>query len=307
MSEAESLTLRTADALAADESLAGDVEWVVEDLIPRGGLSVLYGLPKSGKSSFLAYLAACVVSGRSCLERTTELGHVVWFDLEQHVRLTRRKFIEMNAIGYAHSVYIYNGPQPTFEQFCLALAEIETKLVVVDSLSRLLPIEDENAAAETTYFLDQLVQLAHARNLAIVGIHHERKSGGDHGTGMRGSSAFLAVSDVAIRLHRAQGDPGSPKRVLECLSRYDEANTKVVCYRDGASYVAEGSYVPERRKNILKVLSHEWLDVTALHAKVGGDLRAVQKDLRYLVTQEQVSMQGDGKKGDPFLYRRRDV
>jgi hypothetical protein len=319
--ETPGLRLRTADELAADDTLRGDVRWVVPGFVPRGAVTVPYGVGKSGKSSLAAYVAACVVSGRPCLGRPVVPGAVLWLDLEQHVRLTRRKMLEAGATGHSHAVHIYNGPAPTLADVEAALVETGAVLLVVDSLSRFLRLEDENSAAEVTAALGRLVEVAHRRDVAVLAIHHDRKSGGDHGRGMRGSSAFLAAVDVAVQLKReTDGDVDDGRRRLVCVSRYDEANGTLVVRRvpdaescqhpsvDDAdsiryTYAVEGSPADVRRARVLAAVGPtEEVDAATLAQRLGVTRPAVVEDLRALHAAGALQRRGSGKKGDAFRY-----
>ncbi len=299
------LPTRTADELVADESLAGDVEWILPGLLARGALTALYGIGKGGKGTFATYVAACVVAGVPCLKEPVTATDVLWLDHEQHVRLTRRKLEEAKAFGHAHRVHVFNGPAPDSLSIVEAtIAKAQAGVLVIDSLSRFLQLEDENAAAEVTDKLGQLVELAHRTNVAVLAIHHDRKSGGDHGRGMRGSSAFLAAFDVAVHLKRESEDEQDTRRRLHSVSRYDEANRTLIVRRElDGTYSVEGSATQVRRQGVLAALtSGEELDVATLVDQLKAPRRTLVADLNALHDAGKLQRRGTGKKGDAFRY-----
>jgi RecA-family ATPase len=140
----------------ADPNLPNNVEWLVEGLVPRGGLTVVYGIGKGGKTTLLSHLAAAIVGGQEFLSRSVKEGPVLWLDLEQHVTLTRRKLDEAGAAGRPNPLHIYNGPAPRPEDVAGELTRRSAVAVVIDSLSKFLCLKDENDAAEVTARLGPL-------------------------------------------------------------------------------------------------------------------------------------------------------
>jgi hypothetical protein len=247
-SNASGLPTRTLDELLADSTLPTDVEWLVEGLIPRGGMTVVYGIGKGGKTTLLSHLAAAIVSGREFLDRSVREGPVLWLDLEQHVTLTRRKLDEAGAAGCSNPLHVYNGPAPRTDEVARELAKRGAVAVVIDSLSKYLCLKDENDAAEVTARLGPLLDLAHGANAAVIAIHHDRKSDGALGRNMRGSSAFLAAVDVAIGVKREAGDEF--RRRLDCVSRYDEVDEEISVRLTPSGYVSEQSSPALRHSTI---------------------------------------------------------
>ncbi len=300
------LPTRTADELVADESLATDVEWIVPGLVARGALTAFYGIGKGGKSTLATYVGASIVAGLPCLGEPVTACDLLWLDLEQHVRLTRRKLEEARAFGHAHRVHAYNGPSPDdWTAVEATLTHTGAGVLVIDSLSRFLQLEDENAAAEVTAQLGRLVDLVHRTNVALLAIHHDRKSGGGHGRGMRGSSAFLAAFDIAVHVKREGEDTQDPRRRLESVSRYDEGNRTVVVRREAdGRYTIEGSAQDVRRGKVLAAFTPgEELDLAAVNDRLEGVGRtALVSDLKALHDAGQLQRRGAGKRGDVFRY-----
>jgi AAA domain-containing protein len=299
------LPTRTADELVADETLAGDVEWIVPGLLARGALTAVYGIGKGGKGTLATYVAACVVSGAPCLGQAVTAGDVLWLDHEQHERLTRRKLEEAKAFGHAHKVHVYNGPAPDdFARVEATIRKTGALVLGIDSLSRFLQLEDENAAAEVTAQLGRLVDLVHRTNVALLAIHHDRKSGGEHGRGMRGSSAFLAAFDIAVHVKRETDDEQDTRRRLLSVSRYDEANqTLIVRRQEDCSYTVEGSASDVRRTEMLATFSPgDELDIDTVASNLNLPRRTAVRDLQALHGAGKLERRGTGKRGDGFRY-----
>ena len=303
-SSLDGLRTRTVEELAADPELLADIQWAVDGLIPIGSLTIVYGLPKVGKGTLVTNLAKCVAAGERWLGKATKVGNVLWLDLEQHVRLTARKFIDEGAKDLRAAIHVYNGVPPKLAQVEETIVARQPTLVVVDSLSRLLLLEDENAAAEVTAALAPIIEMAHRRNVAMVAIHHSRKSEGEFGSGMRGSSAFFAVADVAInikRMHESSEDD-TGRRKLVCISRYDEANETLVVRRDDTGYSLEESPVERRKKAVLASFGSGPMEASAVGKRVKLSRPVVYRTLSALCTEGRLLRLGAGTKTDRFTY-----
>src|SRR5262245_33223549 len=72
--------------VALGELLAEPVEeqaWVVADRLPVGGLGLLCGKPKAGKSTLTRCLALAVARGEPWLGSVTTVGPVIYLALEE--------------------------------------------------------------------------------------------------------------------------------------------------------------------------------------------------------------------------------
>jgi len=304
----ELLPTRTAAALIADASLAAGVQWIVPALLAPGSSTCLYGIGKGGKSTLATYIMACVASGGLCLGEAVVPCDVLLLDLEQHVSLTRRKFAELNLSPEASArIHVYNGP--TFDDLRrleATIRETHAGVVVIDSLSRFLQLEDENDnAAITAAWEHFMAAVVRPTNVSSLTIHHDRKSGGEHGRGMRGGSAYLAVFDVAIHVKREGEDEQDSRRRLASVSRYDEANrTFVVRREESGLYTVEGSATDVRRAEILGAFGpgEEWT-IDEIAARLpDAKRRTLIADLDTLYKTHKLSRDGKGVRGDKYRY-----
>jgi hypothetical protein len=185
-----------------------------------GGVSLISGPPKAGKSTLAAQLQRCretgarlfgawdVTTGPTLLV-TEEGGVPVVYKAEgMHALdvLDRRSAL---AAGLA-----FDGVLAVVREWG------ETNpggLVFIDTLAIWAGIEDENDAGQTTKAIAAVAAVAQAVPLAIVLVHHARKSGGEGGTAIRGSGAILATVDIGIELSRVS--PESDERYLDLIGR----------------------------------------------------------------------------------------
>jgi predicted ATP-dependent serine protease len=295
------LVTYTVDELEADPNLADGVQWVVDGLIPQGGLTILYGIGKGGKTTFLSHLAAAVVLGQPFIDRDVRQGPVLWVDLEQHLSLTKETLVNAGARG--REVHVYNGIAPDLRALEAKIREVRATLVVIDSLSKLLQLRDENDASQVNNALTPLLQMIRETNVATVAIHHDRKREGDAGRGMRGSTVFLATLDVCIGLKR-EGGTDSTQRRLEVNGRYPGAGGTFIVELTAEGYKAVGEKQSVLGADALEKLGTDSLTADEWALRLGVSRQATQKKAEQLVKEGKVTKTGTGKRGDAFRFSR---
>jgi hypothetical protein len=179
------------------------VPWVCSPIAYSGGVSMLAGPAKGGKSSLAANLQRCretggrflgtwdVATGPTLLV-TEEGGVAVVYKTDGLHRLDildRRTALE-GRLTFAQTLALIGRWSETHSG----------GLVFIDTLAIWAGIEDENDAAKVTAALGAVMALAQSTGLAIILVHHTRKGGGDHGEAIRGSGAMLGTVDIALEL-----------------------------------------------------------------------------------------------------------
>lgn len=296
--------------LSAADMLAEEVEplrWVWEPFLAEGMLALLVAFMKLGKSTLTYALAVAVAQGKPFLGFPTKQGGVLILAVEEHPRDVKRR-LRRFGMRPEDPIYAHMGPLPDSERTRNALrAFIKDNgiaLVVLDTLGRYWRVNDENDNAQVTRKLSPLLDLAHESEAAFLLVHHERKSGGEDGRGIRGASALFGLVDQALMLERRQG--GSPtQRVLRTLGRYEETPRELVVEWDGDANEYRLVGTPDGDAAKLKVwgaLSDEPQDVSALAEKTGLTKKQVRRALEALG--ESIVCEGRGVKRDPHTYRR---
>lgn len=193
--------------------------WLVEGLWGEQAVGFIGGTPKSGKSFLALELAVAVASGRPCLGRfeVPDPGPVLLFaaeDTAADVRhrvaglaRARRVDLERLAVGLiTEPVLQLDRPSHQY-RLAATLDKIRPRLLILDPLVR-LHAGDENSAADTSALLGFLRGLQREFGVALVIVHHVRKSAssGQPGQALRGSGDLHAWSDSNLFvLHRASG------------------------------------------------------------------------------------------------------
>jgi len=190
-------------------------QWLVKDWIPASATGILYGKWAAGKSFIgfdlalhLAYGMAdwhgAPLPGESC--------HVLVIAREGHQGFVNR----VDAFKKHHGL-VDDPTHLTFmrgsvsfmrdEDFGSLLQAIKSdatpyKLVIVDTVARVLPGVDMNEQQTVTTFMERISVLGQATEASTIGVHHQNKSGG-----MMGSAFFEANSDFVFEVSR-DGEDG---------------------------------------------------------------------------------------------------
>lgn len=201
-------------------SVPTEIPWRCQPLAYSGGVTLIAGPPKAGKSTLAAQLQRCSETGADfaaawtvepgpCLLVTEEGGAAVVHktgDLERLDVLDRRTALMAGL---------------KFPQVLEVVSDWSTGhpggMAFIDTLAIWAEIENENDASEASKAVAAVTSLAQTTDLAVVLIHHARKSGGDNGEAIRGSGAILATVDIAVELSRVS--PTSDSRWLDVQGR----------------------------------------------------------------------------------------
>ncbi|OGG48695.1 hypothetical protein A3C18_02415 [Candidatus Kaiserbacteria bacterium RIFCSPHIGHO2_02_FULL_54_11b] len=185
--------------------------WLVDGLIPIGGLTMFSGRPKSFKTYIMQNLAMSVVTGIPFLGRFNipEKGRVLIIDEENPRRLIRDRFRDMGMPETDEIVLLsrkgvrLDKPQ-SVEAVVDYVNELNPRLIVIDSLTK-LHSKNENQSNEMSDVFTAMKKML-ADDRAIVLIHHHNKASkqekrGD-GQSIRGSSDIFAELDAYIAVDR---------------------------------------------------------------------------------------------------------
>jgi archaellum biogenesis ATPase FlaH len=296
--------LTAADILAHEDEAVG---WVLDDYLPSGGLVILAGKPKEGKSTLTYELAMKVVKGQPFIGRSTSGGSVLILALEEHPRDVRMR---LQALGLQESDKIFvrvesvNPTRATLAALCKFVVENGIKLVVIDTLSALWRVADENDASAVTAAIQPLLVLARESGACVLLIHHARKSEGSYGDEIRGSGALFATVDVALILKRHEI---ATQRKLIGISRYADTPAELILELRDSGYVALGDPADlnkqARLERVRAALGHEPELPAAIFQRADVKRGDGYRLLNILVDQGEVIRSGSGRKGDPFLYK----
>ena len=231
------------DELAAEtEGWAG--EWLWEGLIPHGQVTLLSALWKAGKTTLLSHLFRVMGQlGTEDQPRPPFLGARVrgpYPEMDDEcptkvLVVTEESRRDWRRRGADDHVAIWSRPfgprTPTFKEWG-AFVERVTRhcrehfyLAVIDTLSGLWPVRDENDAGQVARALAPLRRVT-ATGAGVLLVHHDNKSVGPRapvGSAARGSGALPGSVDAILELGRGPGlDPSDRRRVIRASGRHPD-------------------------------------------------------------------------------------
>lgn len=182
--------------------------FLVEDLLVTPGLAVLAGKKKLGKSWMTLQLAQSVASGAPFLGKDTRQGNVVYLALEDGERRLKQRLQTQGAdsqlpIRYSTWWPAINGVEG-FKALIDIIKEKTPVLVVIDTLASARDTKaKENEADSMADLFNALHTLAiGGKTVILIVAHHGKKSYGDVGFDIRGSSAIPGATDANLGLYK---------------------------------------------------------------------------------------------------------
>ena len=238
------------------------VPWAAYPVAYFGGVSVLAGPPKGGKSTLLGHLARCAETGEQFLgEYDVERATPVLLMTEEHGIPVVMK---TDAFGLTAAEVVQRGDAVRagwgLADALAAAARWTTDnprgVIVIDTLAVWAGIENENDAGETTAAMETIRHALADRGAAVVLVHHTRKGGGIAGEATRGSGAIAASCDVQAELtYYDASDATDPRRWLTVRGRVMETTRLLVAYDTATHSYAVEDTSAEQNAELLS-----WLD-----------------------------------------------
>lgn len=190
-----------------------DQKWLVQDLWLASGVGFLAGGPKLGKTHLAVEIALAVAAENHALGRPARLsGPVLFYGAEDHLTDLRHRFEGLARLRALHfdrlAVDLLDVPSLRLERdedllrLRATVERSKPRLLVLDPFIRIARI-DENSAQDVSAILSELRALQRDFGVAVLVVHHTRKSPATQpNLTLRGSSDFAAWSDSNLLLTR---------------------------------------------------------------------------------------------------------
>lgn len=243
------------------------IDWIWEGFLAKGHLTLLSALWKSGKSTLVSQLLKAVQGGSQFAGQVTNASKILILSEESEAMWARRR----EELNLEIDCWITSRPikkRLNYDEWINLLKksadfckENDIDLLVVDTLSGFWNVTDENNAAFVNSALLPINELL-GKNIAVLLIHHFRKSGGSEGVATRGSGALGSYADILIEFSRLDGqNPNDKQRQLRNFSRFEETPTEVVIEMVDGEYVTRGTRAEvskeARAKKVLLILTKD--------------------------------------------------
>lgn len=288
------------------------LKWVVPDILPEG-VSLLVGKAKIGKSWMGLGLGVGVAKGSEVFGKAVEKGPCLYLALEDNERRLQRRLGQSLRSG--------TGPYVAPEGFDLATEwprigegfeealrewldeHPGARLVVVDTLKKVRPQTSPNRSVyEVDYeALEPLLPVAAEYGVAIVVVHHARKTPGDGDVldEVSGSTGLTGGVDGILLLKRERGKHDATlfttgRDVEEDQELALRWNNSLTCWELLGN--AEDCRRSDARNGILEALEEAGQPMSrtdlALEVKGKSDDEAIRKVLRKMRDQGEIEMVG---------------
>lgn len=179
-------------------------DWVVDGLLIKGGMSVIVGMPKVGKTTLVRQLERCILRGEDFLERKTSRGSVVHYSFDEKAKTAKRHYKKLGLTKEDPMTLHFGaaGSADMIKELEEDLIKLKPTIAVVDTLFDLVETEDVNSYAPIKRQLSEISSLAERSGCHIMFIHHQNKPNPNFGKGsghsVLGSTAIFGSVDCCM-------------------------------------------------------------------------------------------------------------
>jgi hypothetical protein len=307
-----SLTLPFAPLSKALANIPPEPNWVLDGYVAPRVVTLWAGRPKVGKTTLLFGLLSALPGSEEFIGRQIRQSGVLLLSEERPDSLAEKNaYWELSGdvhVLMRHQAYSLDWPTIVAEavDYC---RDQGLGVLVVDSWDKWSGLggDAENSSGAVNDALVPL-SLAAAAGLAVIVIHHQRKSVGDHGDAVRGSNAITGNVDIIVELERVKGDDLVNTRVLRATSRFRSTPETLVMSLTESGYVAKGDLesvnAEVERAKVEGTLeaAGEPMTLDALSEATDIPKGTVGKRVGELMEADRVRRTGAGVKGDPYRH-----
>lgn len=179
-------------------------DWLVQDLLLRGGISLVAGIPKIGKTTLIRQLERCILRGEPFLERKTQKGDVIHYSFDEKARTAKRHYATLGLNNQDQMILHFGEPGNSDykKEFAEDITKYKPSLVVVDTLFDMVDAQDVNSYGPIKRSLAFFSTLSEKTNTHIMFIHHQNKPNKEYGQGsghtVLGSTAITGSMDCNL-------------------------------------------------------------------------------------------------------------
>jgi len=253
--------LKLIDPTALEGLPIPEFKWLLEDWIPWGYVTALYGDGGTGKSLLAQQLMTVIATGKSFFGIPTTSCRVLgYFCEDKDDEIHRRQWSVNAAVGVPFRdlgrtrwvsrvgeeniliEFIREGTgcaTKAYEQLRTAALEIGAQFIVLDTAADLFG-GNENARPQVRQFINLLARLANEINGAVLLCAHPSASGISSGEGSGGSTAWNNTVRSRLYLKGVEADGGEPD---------DEVDDLRILTRKKANYARRGDEITLRWKD----------------------------------------------------------
>jgi hypothetical protein len=205
-----------------DELPDGDIEFLIEDTLPRG-VDFVGALSGAGKTWFCLSLARALTTGKKFLGtwRVPTPVHVIYLCPEMNDKTFKKRCLRFGIRDRFFCQTISDGvPIDMLDPLLIAAVKELKPVVFLDTAIRFANVEDENSASQNAQGMAKAVfHLIHLGAQAVVCLHHRAKDTAKQEeltleNALRGTGDLGAMCDVVFGLQYDRGNQ-SPQYIKE--------------------------------------------------------------------------------------------
>jgi DNA-binding transcriptional ArsR family regulator len=237
--------------------------WHVENLIGNG-LTVLSGASKIGKSwTALQLVAALDQGGYFMGSLKAEKADCFYLALEDTPKRIQRRLKKQGITAGFNGSRLETSRCTVSALRSYLKANPQFRVVVIDTLQKMLGINDLNDYSQTVDGLSALKAIADDLDIAVIAIHHNRKGGNDdidHMESALGSTGINATADCTLTMRRKRG---TGEATLSVTGRdIEDASYSLSWDRELCTWAVSGQgalkpSLPEAQRQIIGLLESE--------------------------------------------------
>lgn len=287
--------------------------WLVDDLLPAGGVSLLAARAKTGKSVLARNLALAIARGERFLRRPCAQGTVLYLGLEERREDVRSDFAKLGVRNDdAIIVHVGSAPEKPLEALRAKILETDAKLVIIDPLVRFARMKEIRSYTEVYEHLGPLNDMANELGCHICCLLHmnqmsNEQFGANGASDVIGGEGLIAVAFTIMQYYR---DYTNDQRFLRTIQRKgaDMAPTLIEMEPDTLRIhdagLRDAVQFAHAMRSILDYIRDAGGGKTEGEIKDGSgvDTAKVSKAIRTLIDDGYLIRSGAGKKGNPYTY-----
>jgi hypothetical protein len=294
-----------------------DTPWIWEGYIPRGGVVLFSAIWKIGKSTLISHLLKALdgsvdeflgqkVTPSRVLYLTEEDARIWTIRRDElligdHVGMWCRPFaVRSNTSEWRKKI----------DEVAQMVERYQFDLVVIDTLSKMWPVREENDAGQVEEALMPLWKITKA-GTAVLLVHHMRKGDGAEFQGSRGSGGLPSFCEVLMEFRRDSQDSKERKRVITATGRYTNIPDKKLIELDHGKYISHGD--PDESCVRIAVKHFDWeepliafLSEWRTYAQIKDTIKARKHDITKWLDKKveggELAFE-EGKGNKPHMWR----
>jgi archaellum biogenesis ATPase FlaH/predicted RNA-binding Zn-ribbon protein involved in translation (DUF1610 family) len=202
------------------------VEWIVDHLIPKGAIIILFGKGGIGKTWLVMDIARCIGSGIDYLGYATQETLVIFVDFENPLTVLNTRTQRMGEAEGVHFWRVANDLKPPkldsdeWEEY----KELPDGTVLIFDTLRASHSKDENSSEHMAMVMERVKELRDC-GFTVILLHHTPKNSEKIS---KGSTAIVDLADHILNLSRVRISNGGEDKLV-----HDDDDDEEAVYRFG--------------------------------------------------------------------------